>query len=314
MNLRQLEAFREVMRTGSVSKAARNMNRTQPAISSLIAGLETEVGYKLFERRSGRLHPVPEAHFLLDRSSSILNDVSKLRQNMQAVGTQQKGHLNIACLPILGTFMIPRVMSAFAAERGDVTFKMVSQSSESVYERLASQQFDVGIAEATSHSPLVEESITSMNCLCVVPADSDLAHKSIITASDLAGRPMATFLPNHYIRRQVEDIFKQQRIELLVRFELQNAACQFAFVEDNLAWAVVSPLIQYFYKQTSERHAQVVFIPFAPIIDYQIAVLKPVHTPTTRLATAFAEALHQEVIRITRLEVSDSYCPSLNGL
>ncbi len=61
MNLRQIQAFQEVMLTGSVTEAARNMRRTQPAISSLIAGLEKSVGYKLFERRRGRLHPVPEA-------------------------------------------------------------------------------------------------------------------------------------------------------------------------------------------------------------------------------------------------------------
>ncbi|HCH25182.1 MAG TPA: LysR family transcriptional regulator, partial [Oceanospirillaceae bacterium] len=35
-SIRQLQAFREVMRTGSISEAARALNRTQPAVSSLI--------------------------------------------------------------------------------------------------------------------------------------------------------------------------------------------------------------------------------------------------------------------------------------
>ncbi len=72
MDLRKLEAFREVMLTGSVTEAARNMGRTQPAVSNLIAGLENCVGYKLFERRGGRLHPVPEAHFLLAEAAPSL--------------------------------------------------------------------------------------------------------------------------------------------------------------------------------------------------------------------------------------------------
>ena len=54
MNLKQLSAFREVMLTGSVSEAARNLYRSQPAISSLIAGLEDDIGFKLFARRGGR--------------------------------------------------------------------------------------------------------------------------------------------------------------------------------------------------------------------------------------------------------------------
>ena len=36
MNLRQLSAFREVMRTGSVTSAAANLDCTQPAITNLI--------------------------------------------------------------------------------------------------------------------------------------------------------------------------------------------------------------------------------------------------------------------------------------
>ena len=44
MNIRQLAAFREVMLTGSMSEAARNLNRTQPAVSAQIAGLEDQVG------------------------------------------------------------------------------------------------------------------------------------------------------------------------------------------------------------------------------------------------------------------------------
>ena len=50
MNFRQLQAFQEVMRAGSVTKAAENLGRTQPAISSLIVGLEQSVGYNLFDR------------------------------------------------------------------------------------------------------------------------------------------------------------------------------------------------------------------------------------------------------------------------
>ena len=66
MNFKQLTAFREVMLTGSISKAASNLNRTQPAISSLIAGLEKDVGFKLFSRYGARVHSLPEAHYLFD--------------------------------------------------------------------------------------------------------------------------------------------------------------------------------------------------------------------------------------------------------
>ena len=48
MNLKQLSAFREVMRTGSVTSAAANLYCTQPAITNLIHRLEKDIGQTLF--------------------------------------------------------------------------------------------------------------------------------------------------------------------------------------------------------------------------------------------------------------------------
>ena len=77
MKLKQLTAFREVMLTGSVSEAARNLNRTQPAVSAMIAGLENDAGCRLFDRRGGRLHPVPEAHYLFEEAQQILGRLER---------------------------------------------------------------------------------------------------------------------------------------------------------------------------------------------------------------------------------------------
>lgn len=128
MNLRQLQAFQEVMLTGSVTEAARNMGRTQPAVSALIAGLEKSVGYDLFERRGGRLHPVPEADFLLTEARSILDRLGGLRETMQGVGALEVGHLRIACMPVYAEIMMPRLISRFVKTREDITISLVSQS------------------------------------------------------------------------------------------------------------------------------------------------------------------------------------------
>lgn len=61
MNLRQLEVFRAVMLTGSVSDAARLLHVSVPAVSRLLAHTESRLGFALFERIKGRLHPTAEA-------------------------------------------------------------------------------------------------------------------------------------------------------------------------------------------------------------------------------------------------------------
>ncbi len=298
MNLRQIQAFKEVMLTGSVTQAARNLGRTQPAISSLISGLEKSIGYHLFERRRGRLHPVPEAHYLLAEARSILERFSRLHETMQDVGNLETGHLKVACMPVFAESLMPRLITQFVKNRKDVTISLVSHTSEWVYERLASQQYDLGFAEATTVSPLVESTEIAMNCVCAVSEGDDLAGKSVITPADLDGKAMASFLPSHFIRQRLHEIFEKDALQMRVRFEVQNAASQFAFIEEGLACAIMSPLSSQNYKQTQPNSDRIVFIPFQPAIVYRIAILTPAHNPISQLARAFAELLKKEVENI----------------
>jgi DNA-binding transcriptional LysR family regulator len=298
MDLRKLEAFQEVMLTGSVTEAARNMGRTQPAVSNLIAGLENSVGYKLFERRGGRLHPVPEAHFLLAEARIILEQVRGLRLTMQGMGALEEGHLRIASMPIHAEYLMPQIISRFVKNRDGVTISLVSQSSPRVYERLASQQFDIGFAEVTTESPLVDADEIAMDCMCAVPAGDPLARKSEITPAEIEGRPMACFLSQHFIRQRLHEIFESEGRRFFVRFETQNAASQYHFIEQGLAYGVMSPLSAHNYRTTRADSDGIVFIPFKPKVSYRVAILTPAHKPLSRLALAFIDMLKAEVASI----------------
>ncbi len=306
MNFKQLNAFREVMLTGSVTEAARNLGRTQPAVSSLIAGLESGVGYKLFERRGGRLHPVPEAHFLLDEARAILESLSSLRRTMQGVGALEAGHLRIACMPVHSENLIPTLISRFVKDRDDVSITLVSQSSPRVYERVASQQFDVGFAEMATESPLVDTEEIHMDCVCAVPVADPLAKKAEITPADIGDRAMACFLPWHFLRRELRALFEAEGLSFQVRFETQNAASQYVFIEEGLACAVMSPLSARDYQTTCAGPERIAFVPFRPRLPYPIAILTPAHRPLSRLARAFVELLKEdELLKRGRVPCKD---------
>ena len=61
LNIRQIETFAAVMKTGTASRAAETLGITQPAVSRSLAELERAVGFALFARIRNRLVPTPEA-------------------------------------------------------------------------------------------------------------------------------------------------------------------------------------------------------------------------------------------------------------
>ena len=64
LSVRQIEAFRAVMLTRSMTRAAASLSISQPAVSRLIADLEYEIGFSLFRRRKGGLEPSADARAL----------------------------------------------------------------------------------------------------------------------------------------------------------------------------------------------------------------------------------------------------------
>lgn len=99
LSIRQLQTFREIMRSGSVSAASRVLGRSQPSVSAMLANLEAELGFDLFERRKGRLIPKPEAHFFFEETQEILDRINRSTQTMREIGDLDRGQLKIASLP-----------------------------------------------------------------------------------------------------------------------------------------------------------------------------------------------------------------------
>ena len=78
MNLRQIEVFRAIMLTGSISGASKLLFVSQPAISRLMAHTEQRLGLTLFVRAKGRLHPTPEARRLLGEVNAVYDGVERV--------------------------------------------------------------------------------------------------------------------------------------------------------------------------------------------------------------------------------------------
>ena len=91
-NIRHLAAFVATVQKGSVTKAAKMVNLTQPALTQAIARLEAELGCVLFERGSGGMAPTEPARLLVPRVEAAIELIGSPR----VTGTQMRAFLAVA--------------------------------------------------------------------------------------------------------------------------------------------------------------------------------------------------------------------------
>ena len=60
-NLREYEIFNQILKSGSLTNAAKELKISQPALSQALANLEDRYGFKLFDRENNKLSPTPSA-------------------------------------------------------------------------------------------------------------------------------------------------------------------------------------------------------------------------------------------------------------
>jgi len=302
MNLNQLRAFREVMLTGSVSEAARNLSRTQPAISAQIAALENNLECKLFLRRGGRLKPAPEARYLLEEANGILDRLSTAEHILRNVRNLEHGKLQIASMPGPSTFLLPELIGQFVEDRDGVKVALISRPSSEVLQLVSAQQFDIGLVDLdaggikTTH--LVNSTVLRMECFCAISTGDPLAEKTVITASDLDGKPLASLYPEHITSQRTQAAFKSMGANYNVRFEAQFFIPLLSYVEKGLCCAIVSGLCAESYLLERRQYGHITFRPFKPSVHLGFAVVTPAHRPLSALATAFKGLLMSELTRL----------------
>ena len=96
INHRQIEAFRAVFQTGSMTAAGALIGVTQPAISRLIRDLEGEIGWSLFDRSAGKLIPTPDAVALFREVQRSYHGLDRVADAAAQLGRRREGELRIA--------------------------------------------------------------------------------------------------------------------------------------------------------------------------------------------------------------------------
>jgi DNA-binding transcriptional LysR family regulator len=236
--LRQIEYFRAVMESGSVSGAAAILNVSQPNVSRMIKYTEMRLGLALFERRKGRLHPTPEAAALFREVQSLHLHLESLQDSVRRIASGAYRRFHVGASPSLGRHVVPSILSRLRRELPELPIKFDILSVSQIVDYLAFGQGECACTIFPITHPQIEtEACLSGSLLCVVPRGHRLAAKDSVTAQELAGERLIGFESNTPHGQIVESFFQSAgmspEFSTLVRFA--ESACALVEHQDGVA-------------------------------------------------------------------------------
>lgn len=218
MKLKQIEVFHTAFTAGSVSKAAKILGVSQPAVSKTLRHTEDQLGFALFHRTANGLTPTSQAVELYENSARVFNELEQLRRRSVNIGFKQDKVLRIAFAPSIGLSIAPDVTTRFLKTSRKTNVKIETLHFAQACEALQANEIDIAILyEPLARSGLRAQKLANIDLVCVVPKGHALTKKPLISLQDLKGEqiigldeeaPLGQLL-HASVYRDVEDVKTQ---------------------------------------------------------------------------------------------------------
>ncbi len=192
MEFRVLKYFLATARTENISRAAAELNVSQPALSRQLMDLEEELGVKLFFRSSRRT-TLTEAGYLLKKRAEELN--SLMEKTVDEISNSREGvsgNIKIGCGETAGMRIIARAVYELRKDFPHINCHLYSMDYSGVKEGLEKGTLDFGFliqSEPPNYYRYIELAHKDTWGV-IMRKDSPLARLEKIRAEDLNGLPL----------------------------------------------------------------------------------------------------------------------------
>jgi DNA-binding transcriptional LysR family regulator len=289
LNLRQIEVFRAVMTTGSISGASKVLHVSQPAVSRLLSYTETRIGFALFERIKGRLYATPEAKRLFREVDQVYLGVQRVNEVASSLAERRQGSLNIVSSPSIGHMLIPQAIASLCARHADARVSFQFLNYAPLQEKLLNHQADLGIVSSAIDHPNLETRVLGRTQLvCILPAGHTLAGRANLTLADMRDYPLIGYEADSPYGRMLNQMYAAAGETYRPAIEVGSPQNACALVQAAAGLALVDG-----FSLHNWQAGRIVALPVAgaPVLSASLAFLR--FEPLSQLAQSFIVTLRQ---------------------
>lgn len=291
INHRQIEAFRAVMLTGSMTGAADMMHITQPAVSRLIRDLEALAGFSLFERNGPRIQATLEATELSGEVDRQFSGLQRIERTLEDIRTMQSGAIRIAAMNAPAMAFLPRLVAGFMKRHPSTNVWMHTENSRTILEQVSLQHYEFGFGAFRSGYPgVVVEELPDLAAVLALPADHRMAEQETIRLEQLTSQRFIELGRHGLLRHQVDHALAKCNARPVMVMETSLSASICTMVAESSVMGIIDPFTAY--EVTDPRIA---IRKISPPIRYDIAFAHSSARPLGRIARELIDDIRDAV-------------------
>ncbi len=188
MKANSLRAFILTAERGSISEAARIMQRPRPQVSNWIADLEVDWGLELFDRSTHKPVLTEQGEQLLDYSKMVLQNMEQLSERARLLNNQTRLSLRLGIDKCLSTRQRVSIINGLLNRFPALDLKVIGGNDATIIAALKDDLIDIGLCRhwMVDQKTIMATTVSDLNILgCCSPehplADYDELTTKIVT-------------------------------------------------------------------------------------------------------------------------------------
>lgn len=242
--IKQMRAFCEVVRSGSVTQAAQKLFISQPSVTLQIQALERELNVTLFERRGPVLKLTPDGESLYELAEPLVKGVDGLQENFAALhGRLESGELNIGAGESTILYVLPEAVRRFVAAYPGIHTKLHNVTGRDGLKMLRADEIDFAVGSMLEVPDDIQyEPVALFDPVLIVPLDHPLAAYDEVTLEAVSQYGM--ILPPRHLSTWniVKYVFQQHNLTFKVTLEAGGWEVIKKYVELGMGISIVTAI------------------------------------------------------------------------
>ncbi len=220
--LHQLQILQEIAKHGSFTRAAEELDLTQPTVSQQIKKLTQTIGMPLFDQLGKQLYLTAAGKEVLAASTTISQKFADLEIALDELKGLKQGRINLVA-STTAKYFVPRLLGTFRRKHPEIALALQITNQEGVLSRLANNQDDLYFTGRPPSEMDIELRPILENPLVVVASsEHPLAKEKNITLKRLAAEPFIFRESGSGTRLVIEKCLAENRVSVEVVMELSS--------------------------------------------------------------------------------------------